>query len=163
MRLTTKGRYAVTAILDLALHQGHGPITLADIAERQGISLSYLEQLFAQLRRRGLVASTRGPGGGYNLGRPADQISVAAVITAVDESLEVRRCEGKGDCHDHAKCLTHDLWTDLTRQIHQFLDDISLETLMQRQDVLAIAELQDHRMRLGNDASPQRVVPIHAE
>lgn len=162
MRLTTKGRYAVTAILDLALHQGHGPITLADIAERQGISLSYLEQLFAQLRRRGLVASTRGPGGGYNLGRPASQISVAEVITAVDESLDVRRCEGKGDCQDHTKCLTHDLWTELTREIYNFLDDISLEGLMQRQDILQVAEQQDHRMRFG-EGHDRRVVPIHAE
>jgi len=149
MRLTTKGRYAVTAILDLALHQGHGPITLAEIAERQGISLSYLEQLFAQLRRCKLVSSTRGPGGGYSLGRPASQINVAEVITAVDESLDVRRCEGKGDCHDSSKCLTHDLWTDLTDQIHAFLSKITLETLMQRQDVLAIAERQDMVVRFG--------------
>ncbi len=149
MRLTTKGRYAVTAILDLALHQGHGPITLADIAERQGISLSYLEQLFALMRRRGLVASTRGPGGGYNLGRPASQISVAEVISAVDESLDVRRCEGRGDCQDNSQCLTHELWSDLTRQIHAFLSGISLEALMQRRDVLEIAEKQDIRMRFG--------------
>jgi Rrf2 family transcriptional regulator, iron-sulfur cluster assembly transcription factor len=162
MRLTTKGRYAVTAILDLALHQGHGPITLADIAERQGISLSYLEQLFAQLRRRGLVASTRGPGGGYNLGRTASQINVAEVISAVDESLEVRRCDGKGDCQDHTKCLTHDLWTDLTGQIHAFLSGITLESLMQRRDVLEIAEQQDLRMRFG-DVDERRVVPIHSE
>lgn len=162
MRLTTKGRYAVTAILDLALHQGHSPITLADIAERQGISLSYLEQLFAQLRRRGLVASTRGPGGGYNLGRPASQINVAEVISAVDESLDVRRCEGKGDCQDHTKCLTHDLWTDLTRQIHAFLSGITLESLMQRRDVLEIAEQQDLRMRFG-DIDERRIVPIHRE
>lgn len=162
MRLTTKGRYAVTAILDLALHQGHGPITLADIAERQGISLSYLEQLFAQLRRRGLVASTRGPGGGYNLGRPASQINVAEVISAVDESLDVRRCEGRSDCTDHTKCLTHDLWTDLTGQIHAFLSGITLESLMQRRDVLEIAEQQDLRMRFG-DVDERRVVPIHSE
>lgn len=166
MRLTTKGRYAVTAILDLALHQGHGPITLAEIAERQGISLSYLEQLFAQLRRCKLVSSTRGPGGGYSLGRPAAQINVAEVITAVDESLDVRRCEGKGDCHDTSKCLTHDLWTDLTHQIHAFLSKITLETLMQRQDVLAIAERQDTFVRLGH--APMQVhnhthIPIHAK
>lgn len=162
MRLTTKGRYAVTAILDLALHQGHGPITLADIAARQGISLSYLEQLFAQLRRKGLVASTRGPGGGYNLGRPASQINIAEVITAVDESLDVRRCEGKGDCQDHTKCLTHDLWSDLTQQIYAFLSSITLEALMQRKDVLEIAEKQDMRMRLGQ-GEERRIVPIHSE
>ncbi|MGK0673726.1 MAG: Fe-S cluster assembly transcription factor [Halothiobacillaceae bacterium] len=159
MRLTTKGRYAVTAMLDLALHQGRGPITLADIAERQGISLSYLEQLFAQLRRRGLVTSTRGPGGGYNLGRPASQINVAEVILAVDESIDVRRCEGKGDCQDHTKCLTHDLWTDLTSQIHAFLSGITLESLMQRRDVLEVAKRQDLRTRVDvTDA--RRVVSI---
>ncbi|MDM7322268.1 MAG: Fe-S cluster assembly transcription factor [Gammaproteobacteria bacterium] len=162
MRLTTKGRYAVTAILDLALHQGHGPITLADIAERQGISLSYLEQLFAQLRRCGLVASTRGPGGGYNLGRPAAQINIAEVISAVDEPLDVRRCEGKANCQDHTKCLTHDLWTDLTRQIHTFLSGITLESLMQRRDVLEIAEQQDLRVRFGKTRE-HHVVPIHSE
>lgn len=170
MRLTTKGRYAVTAILDLALHQGHGPITLAEIAERQGISLSYLEQLFAQLRRCKLVASTRGPGGGYSLGRPAAQINVAEVIVAVDESLDVRRCEGKGDCHDSSKCLTHDLWTDLTNQIHAFLSKITLESLMQRQDILAIAERQDMLVRFGSEhlhahehAHDVKHIPIHAK
>lgn len=162
MRLTTKGRYAVTAILDLALHQGHGPITLADIAERQGISLSYLEQLFALLRRRGLVVSTRGPGGGYNLGRPASQINIAEVISAVDESLDVRRCEGKGNCQNHSKCLTHDLWDELTRQIYAFLSHITLESLMQRRDVLEVAERQDMRMRLGHDGE-RRVLSIHSE
>lgn len=168
MRLTTKGRYAVTAILDLALHQGHGPITLAEIADRQGISLSYLEQLFAQLRRCKLVSSTRGPGGGYSLGRPAAMINIAEVITAVDESLDVRRCEGDGDCQDNTKCLTHDLWTDLTDQIYTFLSQITLETLMQRQDVLAIAERQDLRVRFNTGHSPSNNrehahIPIHAK
>jgi Rrf2 family iron-sulfur cluster assembly transcriptional regulator len=170
MRLTTKGRYAVTAILDLALHQGHGPITLAEIADRQGISLSYLEQLFAQLRRCKLVSSTRGPGGGYSLGRPAAMINIAEVITAVDESLDVRRCEGKGDCQDNTKCLTHDLWTDLTDQIYAFLSQITLETLMQRQDVLAIAERQDLRVRFNTSNIPSNKhdrdhahIPIHTK
>jgi len=166
MRLTTKGRYAVTAILDLALHQGHGPITLAEIAERQGISLSYLEQLFAQLRRCKLVSSTRGPGGGYSLGRPASQINVAEVIMAVDESLDVRRCEGKGYCQDNSKCLTHDLWTDLTSQIHAFLSKITLETLIQRQDVLDIAERQDLIVRFGHTpmhSHDHAHIPIHAK
>ena len=114
MRLTTKGRYAVTAMLDLALHDERGPVTLADIAERQGISLSYLEQLFAQLRRRGLVKSTRGPGGGYRLGQENKHIAVADVITAVDESVDATRCGGRENCQGEERCLTHDLWQDLS-------------------------------------------------
>jgi len=117
MRLTTKGRYAVTAMLDLALHHSGGPVTLSDIAQRQGISLSYLEQLFALLRRRGLVSSTRGPGGGYRLGRKSDEIAVADVIAAVDESVDATRCGGKENCQGAERCLTHDLWQDLSRQI----------------------------------------------
>ena len=130
MRLTTKGRYAVTAMLDLALHYTDGPITLADISERQGISLSYLEQLFSKLRKRGLVDSARGPGGGYRLSRPAHEIAVADVITAVDESVDVRKCGGLGNCHDDKPCLTHELWTDLSRQIYDFLTGITLGQLM---------------------------------
>ena len=132
MRLTTKGRYAVTAMLDLALHQGQGPITLADIAQRQGISLSYLEQLFARLRRRALVASVRGPGGGYSLGRDASQISVAEVITAVDESVDATRCGGAHNCQNNQRCLTHDLWHDLSRRIYDYLSQISLRDLVDR-------------------------------
>ena len=114
MRLTTKGRYAVTAMLDLAIHQGHGPIALADIAHRQGISLSYLEQLFAKLRKRSLVTSVRGPGGGYNLARAAAEIHVAEVIAAVDESVDTTRCGGSLNCQENGPCLTHDLWHELS-------------------------------------------------
>jgi Rrf2 family iron-sulfur cluster assembly transcriptional regulator len=137
MRLTTKGRYAVTAMLDLAIHQGQGPIALADIAHRQGISLSYLEQLFAKLRRSALVSSVRGPGGGYNLARPASEIHVAEVITAVDENVDTTRCGGAGNCHNGEPCLTHDLWMDLSQRIHEYLNRISLQQLVDRRDALA--------------------------
>lgn len=143
MRLTTKGRYAVTAMLDLAIHNENGPISLADISGRQGISLSYLEQLFSRLRRRGLVVSTRGPGGGYSLSRPADQIAVAEVISAVDEVVDTTRCGGAGDCQDHQQCLTHDLWIDLSNQIRRFLSEISLGELMARNGVREVAARQD--------------------
>jgi Rrf2 family iron-sulfur cluster assembly transcriptional regulator len=132
MRLTTKGRYAVTAMLDLALHYGDGPITLADISRRQAISLSYLEQLFSRLRRRGLVESVRGPGGGYRLSRAAEQISVVSVITAVDEEVDATRCGGLGNCQDSQPCLTHELWSDLSQQIHDFLAGINLAQLVER-------------------------------
>ncbi|OOZ42184.1 Fe-S cluster assembly transcriptional regulator IscR [Solemya pervernicosa gill symbiont] len=132
MRLTTKGRYAVTAMLDLALHYKDGPITLADISSRQGISLSYLEQLFSRLRKNGLVDSTRGPGGGYRLSRPAAEIAVASVISAVDETVDTTKCGGLGNCKDNEPCLTHDLWTDLSNQIHDFLSNISLGQLVER-------------------------------
>ena len=132
MKLTTKGRYAVTAMLDLAMHRGSGPITLADIASRQHISLSYLEQLFARLRKRSLVSSVRGPGGGYMLGRDAQEISVAEVITAVDESVDTTGCGGSHDCHDNKPCLTHDLWEDLSSRIYQHLSGISLHDLIKK-------------------------------
>ena len=143
MRLTTKGRYAVTAMLDLALHAEDGAVSLADISERQGISISYLEQLFAKLRRRDLVVSVRGPGGGYKLSRDAGEINISSVIDAVDESVDATRCAGQGDCQEGITCLTHHLWTDLSEQIHQFLTDISLGDLVARQDVRRIAERQD--------------------
>ena len=142
MRLTTKGRYAVTAMLDLALHQGQGPITLADIAERQGISLSYLEQLFARLRKRTLVSSVRGPGGGYSLGRDASQIFVAEVIAAVDESVDTTRCGGANNCQNNHRCLTHDLWHDLSLQIYEYLNQISLRDLVDRAAVQEVARRQ---------------------
>ena len=143
MRLTTKGRYAVTAMLDLAIHHDGGPVTLADIARRQGISLSYLEQLFAQLRKRGLVQSSRGPGGGYRLGRPAGDIAVVDVIGAVDESVDATRCGGLENCQGDARCLTHDLWHDLSKQIHDFLGGIDLAQLVERRRVREVAERQD--------------------
>ena len=143
MRLTTKGRYAVTAMLDLALHYKEGPITLADISQRQGISLSYLEQLFSRLRKQELVDSTRGPGGGYRLSRDANQIAVADVITAVDEKVETTRCGGLSNCQDDSQCLTHDLWTELSSQIHDFLMGISLGNLVERQGVREVAARQE--------------------
>lgn len=143
MRLTTKGRYAVTAMLDLAVHNGDGPIALADISERQGISLSYLEQLFAKLRKTGLVASTRGPGGGYTLGKPAAEIPVADVIAAVDETVDATRCGGQKNCQHDLPCLTHDLWEDLNRQIRNFLNGVSLEDIINRSVTREIASRQD--------------------
>ena len=142
MRLTTKGRYAVTAMLDLALNAQERPITLADISQRQGISLSYLEQLFSRLRKQGLVSSARGPGGGYRLSRSADEINVAQVIEAVDEKVSVTRCGGKGDCQNGEACLTHKLWCSLSDQIHGFLDGISLGSLVDEEHVKLVAERQ---------------------
>lgn len=139
MRLTTKGRYAVTAMLDLALHSHEGPISLAGISKRQEISLSYLEQLFAKLRQRELVSSVRGPGGGYKLSRAADGISVAQIIDAVNESIDATSCGGRGDCQHGQVCLTHYLWSDLSDQIHQFLSGISLASLVERREVLEVA------------------------
>lgn len=143
MRLTTKGRYAVTAMLDLAIHAGEGPVSLADISERQGISLSYLEQLFAKLRRNELVRSIRGPGGGYQLNRDQQDIDVAQVIDAVNESVDATGCGHNGGCQDGNICLTHHLWCDLSGQIHDFLSGISLADLMARKDVRTVAERQD--------------------
>ena len=142
MRLTSKGRYAVTAMLDLALHHDRGPVALADIAARQGISLSYLEQLFSRLRKRGLVDSTRGPGGGYRLGLAPDAIIVSDVIGAVDEKVDTTRCHGKENCQDDERCLTHDLWMDLSRQIQEFLGGIDLAQLVERRRVREVARRQ---------------------
>ncbi len=143
MRLTTKGRYAVTAMLDLALHATKSPVPLADISQRQGISLSYLEQLFARLRKQGLVDSARGPGGGYRLSRAANEIAVVEVINAIDEKVNVTRCGGKGDCHDGQPCLTHELWMDLSGQIHQFLSNITLGQLVERRHTQDVAARQE--------------------
>ena len=150
MRLTTKGRYAVTAMLDLAIHFEEGPITLADISQRQCISLSYLEQLFAKLRRQGLVESTRGPGGGYRLSRSPMEIPVADVILAVDEKVETTRCGGLANCQDDEQCLTHELWAELSQQIYQFLCGISLGNLVEREGVKGVAERQQ---RMQNKVS----------
>ena len=143
MRLTTKGRYAVTAMLDLALHANTGPVSLADISRRQGISLSYLEQLFAKLRQNTLVSSVRGPGGGYKLSRGSAEIFVAEIIDAVNESVDATNCGGAGNCQQGEVCLTHYLWCDLSDQIHRFLSSISLASLVDRKDVLKVAERQD--------------------
>lgn len=132
MRLTTKGRYAVTAMVDLALNAEHGRVSLAEIAARHGISQSYLEQLFAALRRKGLVDGTRGPGGGYQLGRPRIDITVADVIDAVDESVDATRCGGLRNCNDNQGCLTHDLWEELSDRIRQFLSGVSLDAVVRK-------------------------------
>jgi Rrf2 family iron-sulfur cluster assembly transcriptional regulator len=143
MRLTTKGRYAVTAMLDLAIHARQGPVSLNDISGRQGISLSYLEQLFAKLRRSGLVSSVRGPGGGYRLSREDADINVADIVDAVNESMDATRCNRKGDCQDGVECLTHHLWMDLSDQIHAFLTGISLSQLIGRREIRDVADRQD--------------------
>ena len=152
MRLTTKGRYAVTAMLDLAIHARQGPVSLNDISGRQGISLSYLEQLFAKLRRGGLVASVRGPGGGYRLSRGSDEINVADVVDAVNESMDATRCNRRGDCQDGEECLTHHLWLDLSDQIHAFLHGITLAQLIQRKEIRSTADRQDSNVRNRIDA-----------
>lgn len=133
MRLTTKGRFAVTAMIDLASRQADGPVTLAGIAERQKISLSYLEQLFGKLRRHKLVNSVRGPGGGYRLARDMAAITVADIIIAVDEPLDATQCGGKQNCHDEHRCVTHDLWANLNKRMYAYLDSVSLAALVQRE------------------------------
>jgi len=145
MRLTTKGRYAVTAMLDLALHGEGRPVSLADISGRQDISLSYLEQLFAKLRRNNLVSSVRGPGGGYRLSRGGDEIFVAEIIDAVNEAVDATGCGGTADCQQGEVCLTHHLWCDLSEQIHNFLSQISLANLVERREVQSISARQDAR------------------
>ena len=147
MRLTTKGRYAVTAMLDLALNAQGGPVSLADISERQSISVSYLEQLFAKLRRDGLVASMRGPGGGYRLARAGHEIFVAEIIDAVDERVDATRCGGQGGCQQGAMCLTHELWSDLSHQLHAFLGSINLQELVDRREVRVVALRQSEMQR----------------
>jgi Rrf2 family iron-sulfur cluster assembly transcriptional regulator len=149
MRLSTKGRYAVTAMLDLAIHHQQGPVTLADISETQGISLSYLEQLFARLRRYGLVEGLRGPGGGYRLSRHPQEISVAEVITAIGEGIDATLCEGGRDCQDGEECLTHRLWTKLGREIFEFLNGITLASFIEREDVNEIIQRQQARVTLA--------------
>ncbi len=147
MRLTTKGRYAVTAMLDLAIHAESGPISLADISNRQEISLSYLEQLFSKLRRNDLVVSVRGPGGGYLLSRNSAEIFVAQIIDAVNEEVDATGCGGQADCQSGEVCLTHHLWCDLSEQIHKFLSEISLASLVTRREVQDVSERQHRRER----------------
>ncbi len=130
MKLTTKGRYAVTAMLDLALNGSDKPVALAEISQRQSLSLSYLEQLFAKLRKNKLVKSTRGPGGGYRVARPLRDVAVAEIIFAVDESVDATNCGGRENCHAQGRCLTHDLWESLSHQIEQFLRNVSLQDLI---------------------------------
>ena len=130
MRLTTKGRFAVTAMADLAERHGRGPVTLASIGERQKISLSYLEQLFGKLRKHNIVIAVRGPGGGYYLARPANLISVADIIVAVDEQIDATKCGGKADCDDSKQCSTHDLWMGLNEVLHKYMAEVSLQQLV---------------------------------
>lgn len=143
MKLTSKGRYAVTAMLDLAMHCKRGPVPLADISQRQDISLSYLEQLFSKLRRSKLVASVRGPGGGYILNREPDLLSVGEIIGAVNENIDATKCSGKADCQGGDRCLTHNLWENLSDRISDFLNDISLHELMQKRDVKEVVGRQN--------------------
>ena len=143
MKLTTKGRYAVTAMLDLALHNGQAPVNLADISARQDISLTYLEQLFRKLRKKGLVESIRGPKGGYRLALNADEITTARVMYAVDEPIDVTRCGGQQNCMGDVRCLTHDLWLGLNRHVSEYLNGISLGELIRTNNVKQVADRQD--------------------
>ena len=147
MRLTTKGRFAVTAMVDLAMRHGSGPVTLAEISSRQKISLSYLEQLFGKLRRRQIVDSVRGPGGGYLLGKEMRDLSVAEIILAVDEPIDATQCGGKENCHDDNKCITHDLWASLNQRIFDYLGSVNLQQLVddQRAKEAGITPMQDMR------------------
>jgi Rrf2 family transcriptional regulator, iron-sulfur cluster assembly transcription factor len=158
MRLTTKGRFAVTAMIDLALRQHSGPVTLAGIAERQKISLSYLEQLFGKLRRNQLVASVRGPGGGYCLAKPMTQMSVADIIQAVDETLDATQCGGRGDCHDDHPCMTHNLWTSLNQKMFDYLRSVTLQELVDQQkgNAACVAALADETP----SRRPVRRIPV---
>lgn len=143
MKLSTKGRYAVTAMMDIALHEKVGPVTLADISQCQGISLSYLEQLFSKLRRSGLVKGVRGPGGGYRLAKSANEISMADIIDSVDEALDLTKCGGKGDCNNGEQCLTHKLWFDLTNNLHTYLSNIMLDQYVNRPQINDLVKKQD--------------------
>jgi len=153
MKLSTKGRYAVTAMMDLAIHDQSGPVTLAEISQCQGISLSYLEQLFAKLRRQGLVEGVRGPGGGYRLARAASDITVADIVSAVDEKVDATRCAGRENCQNGLRCLTHDLWSDLSQQIFSFLEGITLAQFVERPAVREIVQHQDAMHRRGGRAA----------
>lgn len=159
MRLTTKGRFAVTAMIDVALRQHAGPVTLAGIADRQNISLSYLEQLFGKLRRNHLVASTRGPGGGYTLAKPLAAVSVADIISAVDEPLDATSCGGRGNCHDDHPCMTHDLWMSLNARMHEYLSSVNLDHLVRQQGVKGCAN-EAQPVTIGK--APARRIPVMA-
>ena len=147
MRLTTKGRFAVTAMVDLSMRQTRGPVTLAAISERQHISLSYLEQLFGKLRRARIVNSVRGPGGGYNLARPAGAITVAEIIGAVDEPMDATQCGGKENCNDDRRCVTHDLWATLNEKMNDYLSSVSLADVIAHQQGKQVHVIKDFRSR----------------
>ena len=156
MKLTSKGRYAVTAMLDLAFHSRSGPVTLSQISARQGISLSYLEQLFTRLRKSGLVRSTRGPGGGYSLERQPGDVAVAEIISAVDEVVDTTRCSGSHNCQGGNRCLTHELWDELSRQIYGFLSEITLSDLMDDENIQLVAHRQD---KMDGESAPSVAPP----
>lgn len=148
MKLTTRGRYAVTAMLDLAIHQQQGSVAVSDVSRRQAISLSYLEQLFSRLRKAGLVVSTRGPGGGYSLSRDPGQISIAQIIDAIDENIDATLCSGQKNCVDDDACLTHFLWAELSTSIRLFLTAKTLGDLVRQPHVKEVATRQEHRFEL---------------
>ena len=154
MRLTTKGRFAVTAMIVVAMHATDAPVTLAGVSERQKISLSYLEQLFGKLRRHGLVASVRGPGGGYRLARPAGAVSVADVILAVDEPIDATQCGGKENCLDDRRCMTHELWAGLNTHIFAYLRSVTLEELVRQQKRPEVNILHAHHSLSGKKREP---------
>lgn len=168
MRLTTKGRFAVTAMLDLALRQTHGPVTLAGISQRQRISLSYLEQLFGKLRRRDLVESTRGPGGGYTLARPAREVTVSDIVFAVDEPIDATLCHGRQDCTEEGPCMTHDLWANLNRRMIEYLESVTLAELVEQQRTrptresqgTTVSVLKEHRAALEFPTSTLQAIKI---
>ncbi len=147
MRLTTKGRFAVTAMLDLALHGSGGPVTLAEISERQKISLSYLEQLFGKLRRGELVESVRGPGGGYHLAREASKLSIADIVRAVEEPLDSTQCGGRENCRENQRCMTHDLWEELNTTVQGFLAGVTLSHLVERQRTKTVSVVRHPKSR----------------
>mgnify|MGYP003631424759 CR=1 FL=1 len=162
MKLTSKGRYAVTAMLDVTIHATYGPVSLADISERQAISLSYLEQLFSKLRKHGLVISIRGPGGGYRLGRCSAQITIADVISAVNENVDATKCEGRGNCQGGEQCLTHSLWEGLSQRIEEFLQNISLAELVAKNDVKTVSKRQDDiYITVNKKPSLETIIPIN--
>lgn len=162
MRLTTKGRFAVTAMIDVALHGAKGPVTLAAISDRQKISLSYLEQLFGKLRRHGLVDSVRGPGGGYTLGRAPETVAVADIILAVDEPIDATQCGGRENCMDDRRCMTHELWAGLNAHIFTYLRAVTLAELVrqQRPQNGEVAVLHDHRNLANGDRSPEPATAV---
>lgn len=157
MRLTTKGRFAVTAMIDLAQRQHKGPVTLAGISDRQKISLSYLEQLFGKLRRHKIVASVRGPGGGYTLAQPAAEVTVADIIKAVDEPLDATQCGGRENCQDEQRCMTHDLWTNLNKRMYDYLASVSLHDLVMNQKTKPV-HVVDERLRTKSRRDDTTVV-----
>ena len=159
MRLTTKGRFAVTAMVDLGMRHGGGPVALAEISQRQKISLSYLEQLFGKLRRSALVDSVRGPGGGYCIARDMSEIVVSEIILAVDEPIDSTQCGGKENCRDDQKCITHDLWAQLNKRIFDYLDDVTLKQLVEDQKAKQSGVTQIHDMRDISRASRTPLSP----